>query len=71
MGQWTIVIQGTGPHHNVSVEYPKDADRMTAEFARTLRAAGHFLSSVTFTSGSIYNYTEPDSHPAVLDPSIA
>jgi hypothetical protein len=50
MGNWNINIQGVGCHHNK--DYPKDADRMAAEFAVALRDAGHTVEHATFTSGS-------------------
>lgn len=49
MGDWAIVIQGTGVHHNRN--YPTDANRMAAGFVEALREAGHTVKSATFTSG--------------------
>lgn len=50
MGQWTIVIQGTGWHHNRDLE--TDANRMTARFVEELEKAGHSIDKATFTHGS-------------------
>jgi hypothetical protein len=49
MGDWAIVIQGTGAHHNK--EFPKDADRMSQRFVDELVEAGHEVRLATFTSG--------------------
>jgi len=66
MGNWTIVVQGTGPHHNFKqVEANKlipdgegdyerncqDADYLAARFLRDLKATGQSVTSATFTSG--------------------
>jgi hypothetical protein len=49
MGDWAIVVHGTGAHHNK--DYPIDADRMAQEFVDKLIAAGHQVQLATFTSG--------------------
>ena len=49
MGDWAIVVHGTGAHHNK--DYPADADRMTQKFIDDLVAAGHQVALATFTSG--------------------
>lgn len=49
MGQWTIVINGTGAHHN-RAEY--DADWIAREAVEKLRKAGHSISGATFTYGA-------------------
>lgn len=49
MGDWAIVIQGTGAHHNK--DFPQDADRMTQRFVDDLVRAGHDIVSATFTNG--------------------
>lgn len=49
MGQWTIVIHGTGAHHN-RAEY--DADWIAREAVEKLRKAGHSISGATFTAGT-------------------
>ena len=48
MGNWTIVIHGTGAHHN-GKSY--DAEIMTDAFAQSLMRAGQRVESVSFTSG--------------------
>lgn len=49
MGDWAIVVHGTGAHHNQ--EYPTDADRMTQRFVDDLIRAGHQVNLATFTAG--------------------
>lgn len=49
MGDWAIVINGTGAHHNK--DYPTDADRMAQKFVDDLVVAGHQIALATFTSG--------------------
>ena len=49
MGDWAIVVHGTGAHHNK--DYPTDADRMAQEFVDKLIEAGHTVALATFTSG--------------------
>jgi hypothetical protein len=49
MGNWNINIQGVGSHHNA--DYPKDANKMAAEFVRQLKDAGHTVEGATFTHG--------------------
>ena len=66
MGNWTLVIQGTGPHHNFKQldanklvpdgegDYERhchDADYMAATFVRELKAKGQTVTAATFTSG--------------------
>lgn len=50
MGNWNINIQGIGAHHNPDY-YPKDANKMAAEFVRQLIEAGHNVEAATFTYG--------------------
>jgi hypothetical protein len=47
MGNWTIVIEGTGSHHNK--DYPKDANKLAEAFVADLGAAGHTVEHATFT----------------------
>jgi hypothetical protein len=62
----TVVVQGTGPHHNFKqVEANKlipdgegdyerncqDADYLAARFVRDLKATGQTVTSATFTGG--------------------
>lgn len=47
MGQWTIVIHGTGQHHNGGDD--KDADRMAKDFIVNLKNSGQTVDSATFT----------------------
>lgn len=58
MGDWAIVIRGTGCHHNSD---PKiDADHEAAEFVRRLKAQGHTIKSATFTSGGEHDVSDPE-----------
>ncbi len=47
MGNWTIVIEGKGPHHNK--DNPGDADIMLLEFIEKLQANGQHVSHASFT----------------------
>jgi hypothetical protein len=49
MGDWAIVIEGTGPHHNE--DYASDADVMTRSFVRALQTSGHTVKRASFTHG--------------------
>ena len=49
MGDWAIVVHGTGAHHNK--DYPTDADRMAQKFVDDLVIAGHQVNLATFTAG--------------------
>lgn len=62
MGQFTIVIHGTGAHHNWETDdkgYIKgrrndyDADLLFAEFVDKLKARGHTITGATFTVGGM------------------
>jgi hypothetical protein len=51
MGNWRIVIEGTGPHHNNPPDvtpFPNDADKLAVEAAALLKGAGHRILSVSF-----------------------
>lgn len=47
MGQWTIVIHGTGQHHNGGDD--KDANRMLKDFVTNLRNSGQMIDDARFT----------------------
>lgn len=66
MGNWTLVIQGTGTHHNFKElennklvpdgegDYERhcnDADYLAAKFVRELKTKGQTVATATFTSG--------------------
>lgn len=66
MGNWTLVIQGTGPHHNFRQleankllpdgegDYERncdDADYMASRFVRELKSKRQTVTAVTFTRG--------------------
>lgn len=50
MGDWNIMIQGTGCHHNA--DNPGDAEKLAAGFVKTLKENGHSIDSATFTCGA-------------------
>ncbi len=49
MGNWNITVRGIGAHHNK--DNLRDANVMTADFVRALKAAGHSVVSASFTYG--------------------
>lgn len=55
MGDYTLVIHGTGQHHNkrVSANAPvaKDADQLLEEFVKELKENGHVVELATITHG--------------------
>jgi hypothetical protein len=48
MGDWTIVIHGTGTHHNNKA---CDADQVARDMVEVLKARGHHVHGATFTHG--------------------
>lgn len=49
MGNWVIIIEGTGAHHNGD---PKvDADLAMVKFVEELQDSGQHLDHVSFTYG--------------------
>lgn len=46
MGNWTIIISGTGQHHNNGS--PNDADVLARVLVRDLINAGHSVSDALF-----------------------
>lgn len=53
MGDWTIVIVGSGAHHNP--DYDGDADRIFYETVKRLKEAGQEIEHAFITTG----LTEP------------
>jgi len=49
MGNWNINIQGVGCHHNTN--NPTDANLLTEDFIKRLKAAGHWIEHANFTHG--------------------
>lgn len=47
MGNWTIVIEGSGAHHNK--DRPADANKLAEDFVAVLGGAGHTVEHATFT----------------------
>jgi len=62
MGDWNITIRGTGAHHNQN--YPKDADKMAAQFVKDLKGAGHIVKDATITAGSETSLIPNEPPPA-------
>lgn len=56
MGNWHISIEGVGCHHNNNWE--KDADKMTKDFVKELKKAGHSISKASFTYGGSEDVNE-------------
>lgn len=56
MGNWTIVIHGTGAHHNGK---PYDADAIAATVVKDLQEAGQVVHHATITTGSMNALTQP------------
>jgi hypothetical protein len=48
MGDWTLVIHGTGPHHD---NHPHDADAIGGEAVEALRRAGHTIHHAAIMHG--------------------
>ncbi len=68
MGNWTVVIHGTGAHHNLKKidanrlvpdgngDYERNcynADYAAARFVRELKENGQTITAATFTSGGM------------------
>lgn len=49
MGNYCIVIEGVGQHHNG--DYEKDADRLAELFVEQLRNKKHTITHASFTHG--------------------
>jgi len=49
VGNWTIVIEGTGGHHN---NHECDADVLLKSFAEKLRDSAQTVEHVSFTNGA-------------------
>lgn len=49
MGNWTLVVQGTGCHHNGGKEF--DADVIAGKVAGLFTEHGHVIESVDLTTG--------------------
>ena len=51
MGNWTIVIEGVGAHHNTN--NPGDANVQAVDFVKSLEASGQRIRHASFTFGSV------------------
>lgn len=49
MGNWTMVIEGAGPHHNPN--YDNDADKLFRQIVEDLRAKGQQIEHAAITCG--------------------
>ena len=49
MGNWNVTIRGAGQHHN---GYPRDVEKLVAEFVDKLRRNGHTVTAAVVTTGS-------------------
>jgi hypothetical protein len=59
MGQYTIVITGTGPHHNAPHQHLIDADKIAKDAIAALKAGGHQVVHAAITVG----FTDPLAAP--------
>lgn len=55
MGNWAIIIEGVGWHHNNG--RPDDADQLARQVVQTLVEAGQTVTHAAFVSGSAENFT--------------
>jgi hypothetical protein len=67
MGNWNITVRGVGIHHNNGRK--DDANVMTADFVRALKAAGHSVVSASFTYGGEDDLTKVEPAPPATTPS--
>lgn len=70
MGTWTIIIKGTGPHHNHRLDYLTDADRMAAKFVADLAAVGHDIHQASIAHGASTDFEVSCAH-AVEDGQLS
>lgn len=50
MGNWTMVVEGIGPHDNQ--DYADDANKLLLNFVKELQSKSHLVYHVSFTAGS-------------------
>lgn len=48
MGNWRIVIEGTGPHHGPPEQHAADAEKLAARFVAQLVESGHSIAAARF-----------------------
>lgn len=58
MGNWTLVIEGTGPHHNGK---PEDVERLAAGIVKVLEQKGHYIEAAHVVTGKRDDITTEDS----------
>ncbi len=56
MGDYVIIIAGTGPHHNTSCE--SDADKIAKDTVEALKKKGHIVKAATFWHSSTSGHEE-------------
>lgn len=62
MGNWAIVIEGTGWHHNNG--RPDDADHLARQAVKTLVEAGQRVTHAAFVAGGAEDITPTDDKSA-------
>lgn len=62
MGNWTLVIHGTGPHHN---DKDYDVEKLAAVFVQQLQANGHSIQDARVNMGSTQEI--PKTAPVIGD----
>jgi hypothetical protein len=61
MGNYSIIINGTGPIHNGDAD--KDADQLTAAFVATLQKQGHTIKNASFSCNEARSLIPPVATP--------
>lgn len=64
MGNWQILIRGSGPHHNK--DNPGDADRIAAGTVAALFKAGHRVKMAVFTIRGQEDNLTPSGQPSTV-----
>lgn len=79
MGNYAIVIHGTGSHHNYKIDDERhitgqgegDADKMARDFVQALKDKGHNVESATITAGGREDVLEPMKYYVRAEPDPA
>lgn len=61
MGLWNITVDGSGCHHNGSVN---DAEAIAENFVKSLKSAGHNISRAMFTLTNLPEDLNPPAEEA-------
>ena len=67
MGQWTLVVQGQGTHHNGNA--PFDADVIARQVAPLFEEHGHIIESVQLTAGGRQQVVSEEARAAHVEPA--